>query len=219
MCLIIEQHTKKNKMKILKREFRELPGVGNEKWEIGTIAISVTAEHLEDIKATGVDGFAMIEDVIANEVYQFLSRIISKTARDKKPQEIKWQKDSAYWLSDLLSKCKPKFIITNIKIGAALQYINQFEVEPIDSKTILSHNGSLYLAGKFDGVSVYIDPVMLYTEDELAIIENDFIEYHVDQDTVKTVVEGTKPPRITLDFKYKIHNANSSLYQINNVEI
>jgi hypothetical protein len=205
-------------MKILKREFEKLPGVGKEEWDIGQITISVTAEHLREIKSVhGVDATEMIKDAIANEVYQNLARVISKTARNKRPVEIKWIKESAYWLSDLLLKSKPKFIITNVKVGMGLQTMEQFNSIPLEKS--FPRNGSLYMLGNFDKIPVYVDPNMLFSEDELAIIENDFVEYQVDEDTVKIVTEGTKPPRITLSYKYKISNARSSLYQINNVEI
>lgn len=204
-------------MKILKREFNDLPGIGEGDWEIGTISISVTREQLQDLdKLTGIDPIGMIENVIANEVYQNLSKVISTTARDKKPVEIKWQRNSAYWLSDLLSKCKPLFIITNVGIGAGLQDMEQFKVAKLDK--VFNHNGAIYELGEFDGVKVYADPMMLWSQNELAIVENNFLEYEVDEETVKIITEGTLAPRITLEFKYKINSVKSSLYEIKEFE-
>ena len=201
-------------MEILKRPFKDLPGIGEGEWVTGTISMSVTREQLQDLdKLTGIDPIGMIENVIANEVYQSLSKVISTTARDKKPIEIKWQNNSAYWLSDLLSKCKPLFMITNVAIGAGLQDMEQFEVKKLE--TTFNNNGSIYELGKFDGVSVYADPMMLWTEKELAIVENNFLEYEVDEEAVKLVTVGTEAPKITLDFKYKINGVNSKLYTIN----
>ena len=120
----------------------------------------------------------MLEDVIANEIYQNLSNVISKTVRNRKPEEIKWQKRSAYWLSDLLNKSKPLFIVTNLSVAAALQNIQQFEAKKLENT--FSSNGSLYDTGTFDDVPLYVDPMMRWDEAELAIVESNFLEYEVE---------------------------------------
>jgi len=204
-------------MRILKREFEDLPGVGGAEWNVGTISISVTQEQIQTYKELhGVDVIKMVEDVIANEVYMNLSNVISKTVRNRKPKEIKWQKESAYWLSDLLHKAEPLFILTNIRIAAGLQDLQQFETKKLDGFT--SSHGSLYDTGTFDRVPLYVDPMLRYDEDELAIVESNFLEYEVNEEAVKLVMEGTMAPKVTLDFKYKIHEAKSNLYEIKELE-
>ena len=88
----------------------------------------VTQDQIQEMeKIHGIDVIAMVENAIANEVYQFLAKTISNVARNKKSEEIKWQRNSAYWLSDLIAKQKPLFIITNLKVGVGLQDMSGFE--------------------------------------------------------------------------------------------
>lgn len=200
-------------MKILKQEFLDLPGLGKASWETGTISIMVTQDQIQEMeKLHGIDVIAMVENAIANEVYQFLAKTISNVARNKKSEEIKWQRTSAYWLSDLIAKQKPLFIITNLKVGVGLQDMSGFENK--DMAQSFSSNGCLYELGKWDGVPVYIDPNMLYSEEELALVGNDFLEYEVDEETVKIITEGTNAPKITINFRYKISGVKSTVYEI-----
>ena len=200
-------------MKILKQEFLDLPGLGKASWDTGTISIMVTQDQIQEMeKIHGIDVIAMVENAIANEVYQFLAKTISNVARNKKSEEIKWQRNSAYWLSDLIAKQKPLFIITNLKVGVGLQDMSGFEKK--DMAQSFSSNGCLYELGKWDGVSVYIDPNMLYSEEEMALVGNDFLEYEVDEETVKIITEGTNAPKITINFRYKISGVKSTVYEI-----
>ena len=204
-------------MRILNKEFDDLPGVGKSEWTDGRISMSVTREQIESFKADhGLDVEEMVKGVLANEVYQSLSKVISTTVRNRKPEEIKWQKDTAFWLSSLLEKCKPLFIVTNLSVAANLQYIQQFQTKKLDNN--MSANGSLYDTGTFDGVPVYVDPMMLYDEKELAIVESNFLEYEIDEEKVKLVMEGTSAPKIEINFRYKINEAKSSLYEIKELE-
>ena len=173
----------------------------------------VTQDQMQEMeKIHGIDVIAMVENAIANEVYQFLAKTISNVARNKKSEEIKWQRNSAYWLSDLIAKQKPLFIITNLKVGVGLQDMSGFEKK--DMAQSFSSNGCLYELGKWDGVPVYIDPNMLYSEEELALVGNDFLEYEVDEETVKIITEGTGAPKITINFRYKINGVRSTVYEI-----
>jgi len=200
-------------MKILKQEFFDLPGLGKASWDTSTISIMVTQDQMQEMeKIHGIDVIAMVENAIANEVYQFLAKTISNVARNKKSEEIKWQRNSAYWLSDLIAKQKPLFIITNLKVGVGLQDMSGFEKK--DMAQSFSSNGCLYELGKWDGVSVYIDPNMLYSEEEMALVGNDFLEYEVDEETVKIITEGTNAPKITINFRYKISGVKSTVYEI-----
>ena len=205
-------------MKILKQEFLDLPGVGEGEWDEGTISIMITQEQVQTMeKIYGIAVIAMVENAIANEVYQFLAKTISNVARNKKSEEIKWQKNSAYWLSNLIAKQKPLFIITNLKVGVGLQNISGFE--KLDMAKSFSSNGCLYELGKWEGVSVYVDPNMLYSEEEMALIGNNFLEYELDEETVKLIIEGTGAPKITINFRYKINAPKSTVYEIKELEL
>jgi len=205
-------------MKILKKDFDDLPGIGKEEWERGQICISITQEQVNNVKElANVDILNMAENVLTNEVYQELSKTISRTARNKRINEIEWGQNSIEWLSKILLEGEPNFIITNTTVGACLQDTDHFISTPITTFSTLKE--SLYNLGTFDGINVYVDPRMLFSEDELAIIKNDFLEYYIDEETAKIVVAGLDATKIILNYRYKIHNSDSTVYKINNIQI
>jgi len=206
-------------MEILSDTFLDLPGVGGKEWDEAVVSISTTFAQIEELdKAHGIDALKMIESVIASESYMLLCKLISKTAFDKPSEEIKWQEKSIYWLMDLISHQKPKFIITNVKIGTGLENMDQFVMEPL-SKTF-NHAGGLYKIGEIKNVPVYVDPMLRWDDEKLVLVENDYLEYEIDKNSLKRVSdEMTLAPKFIMTIRYKLHNAKSKVYDIVNINL
>jgi hypothetical protein len=56
--------------------------------------------------------------------------------------------------------------------------------------------------------------MLRYDKYQIAIVNNIFLEYKIDEDLTKIVVEGARAPQIQLEFKYKLYNADSKVYKI-----
>lgn len=92
-----------------------------------------------------------------------------------------------------------------------------FECEEL--KDLNASPVGLYKLGNFRDIPVYVDPMLKYTQDQLAVVDNNFFEYEVDEKTTKIITEGTGAPKIQLEFKYKLHNPESKVYKVTDVEL
>ena len=207
-------------MKLFEREFPDLPAIGKPEWQEARVTATVTREQIAEINTTyGIDAIAMLESAIHNESYQQLCRLISKVIFTPRPEEIKWQK-TALWLKDLLEKKKGKnkFVLTNGGVGTALEYIDDFELEPLKNKTVLNNFGSFYKIGKIFDTDVYVDPNMRWDNNELAIVSGNILEFKEDSGA-KVVEEATFQPRVITTIKYKLYHPDSDVYKINDFQI
>lgn len=105
------------------------------------------------------------------------------------------------------------FIVTNIKIATALQTNSQYAFSPI-ANTFTQNNGSLYPLGTIAGMTVYVDPNMLFTDtrilvgrkgasDEPGVI---FAPYMM-AESVKLITEGTGSPKVIIKSRYALVDA------------
>lgn len=102
------------------------------------------------------------------------------------------------------------FIVTNVKIGTALQTNSQYSFSPI-ANTMSQNNGSLYPLGTIAGMTVYIDPLMANDDTRVLIGRkgaNDepglhFCPYLM-AESVRLIAEGTGAPKVLLKSRYAI---------------
>jgi hypothetical protein len=105
------------------------------------------------------------------------------------------------------------FIVTNLKIATALQTNAQYAFAPI-TNTFTQSNGSLYPLGTVAGMTLYVDPNMLYTDtrvlvgrkgaaDEPGVV---FCPYLM-AESVKLITEGTGAPKVIIKTRYALVDA------------
>jgi len=105
------------------------------------------------------------------------------------------------------------FIVTNLKLATAFQTNSQYSFAPI-TNTFTQSNGSLYPLGTVAGMTVYVDPNMLYSDtrvlvgrkgaaDEPGIV---FAPYLM-AESVKLITEGTAAPKVIIKSRYAMVDA------------
>jgi hypothetical protein len=105
------------------------------------------------------------------------------------------------------------FIVTNLKLATALQTNAQYSFSPI-ANTFTQNNGSLYPLGTIAGMTLYVDPNMLYSDtrvlvgrkgaaDEPGVV---FCPYLM-AESVKLITEGTGAPKVIIKTRYALVDA------------
>ena len=105
------------------------------------------------------------------------------------------------------------FIVTNLKIATALQTNAQYTFSPI-ANTFNQNNGSLYPLGTIAGMTLYVDPNMIYADtrvlvgrkgssDEPGVV---FCPYLM-AESVKLITEGTGAPKVIIKTRYALVDA------------
>jgi len=105
------------------------------------------------------------------------------------------------------------FIVTNLKLATVLQTNSQYTFSPI-ANTFAQGNGALYPLGTVAGMTVYVDPNMLYTDtrvlvgrkgaaDEPGVV---FCPYLM-AESVKLITEGTGAPKVIIKSRYSLVDA------------
>jgi len=105
------------------------------------------------------------------------------------------------------------FIVTNMKIATALQTNSQYSFSPM-ANTFNQNNGSLYPLGTIAGMTLYVDPNMIYEDtrvlvgrkgasDEPGVI---FCPYLM-AESVKLITEGTGAPKVIVKSRYELVDA------------
>jgi Major capsid protein Gp23 len=105
------------------------------------------------------------------------------------------------------------FIVTNSKIATSLQTNAGYTFSPI-TNTFTQSNGSLYPLGTIAGMTLYVDPNMLFTDtrvlvgrkgaaDEPGVV---FCPYLM-AESVKLITEGTGAPKVIIKTRYALVDA------------
>jgi hypothetical protein len=105
------------------------------------------------------------------------------------------------------------FIVANLKIATALQTNAQYTFSPI-ANTFNQNNGSLYPLGTIAGMTLYVDPNMIYDDtrvlvgrkgasDEPGVV---FCPYLM-AESVKLITEGTGAPKVIIKTRYTLVDA------------
>lgn len=105
------------------------------------------------------------------------------------------------------------FIVTNLKLATALQTNAQYSFSPI-SNTFNQNNGSLYPLGTIAGMTVYVDPNMLYSDTRVLVGRKGaadepgitFCPYLM-AESVKLITEGTGAPKVIIKSRYALVDA------------
>jgi len=105
------------------------------------------------------------------------------------------------------------FIVTNLKMATALQTNAQYTFSPM-ANTFTQTNGSLYPLGTIAGMTVYVDPNMLYTDTRVLVGRKGasdepgtvFCPYLM-AESVKLITEGTGAPKVIIKSRYALVDA------------
>jgi len=105
------------------------------------------------------------------------------------------------------------FVVTNIKMATALQTNAQYMFSPI-ANTFNQSNGSLYPLGTVAGMTVYVDPNMIYEDTRVLVGRKGssdepgtvFCPYLM-AESVKLITEGTGAPKVIIKSRYALVDA------------
>lgn len=105
------------------------------------------------------------------------------------------------------------FIVTNLKMATALQSNSGYSFSPI-TNTFTQSNGSLYPLGTIAGMTLYVDPNMLYTDTRVLVGRKGaadepgtvFCPYLM-AESVKLITEGTGAPKVIIKTRYALVDA------------
>jgi hypothetical protein len=105
------------------------------------------------------------------------------------------------------------FIVTNLKLATALQTNAQYAFSPI-TNTFTQSNGSLYPLGVIAGMTVYVDPNMLFSDTRVLVGRKGtadepgtvFCPYLM-AESVKLITEGTAAPKVIIKSRYALVDA------------
>ena len=105
------------------------------------------------------------------------------------------------------------FIVTNIKLATAMQTNSQYAFSPL-ANTFSQNNGSLYPLGTISGMTLYVDPNMIYDDTRILVGRkgaNDepgtiFCPYLM-AESVKLITEGTGAPKVIIKSRYALVDA------------
>lgn len=105
------------------------------------------------------------------------------------------------------------FIVTNLKLATALQTNSQYTFAPM-ANTFTQTNGSLYPLGTIAGMTVYVDPNMVYDDTRVLVGRKGasdepgtvFCPYLM-AESVKLITEGTGAPKVIIKSRYALVDA------------
>lgn len=105
------------------------------------------------------------------------------------------------------------FIVTNLKMATALQSNAQYAFSPF-ANTFTQSNGSLYPLGTIAGMTLYVDPNMLYSDTRVLVGRKGaadepgsiFCPYLM-AESVKLITEGTGAPKVIIKSRYALVDA------------
>jgi len=105
------------------------------------------------------------------------------------------------------------FIVTNLQLATAIQDNAQFTAAPL-TNAINQNNGSLYPVGTIAGMTVYVDPNMMYSDTRILVGRKGadeepglkFMPYMM-AESIQTIAEGTMSPKIAVKSRYALVEA------------
>jgi hypothetical protein len=121
---------------------------------------------------------------------------------------------SANLIANVSRRGRGQWAVTNTQILTALQDASAFVVAPMVNTLTQDGSQSLYFAGSIAGLSLYVDPYMLWDDTRICVGRksngNDpgviFMPYIL-ADTVQTIVEGTMAPKLLVNSRFAIVDA------------
>jgi hypothetical protein len=105
------------------------------------------------------------------------------------------------------------FIVTNIKIATQMQTNSQYVFSPI-TNTFTQNNGSLYPLGTISGMTLYVDPNMIYEDTRVLVGRKGDVSEpgtvfcpYLMAESVKLITEGTGAPKVIIKSRYALVDA------------
>ena len=105
------------------------------------------------------------------------------------------------------------FIVTNLKLATALQANSGYTFSPI-TNTFTQSNGSLYPLGTIAGMTLYVDPNMIWTDTRVLVGRKGAIDEpgvvfcpYLMAESVKLITEGTGAPKVIIKTRYALVDA------------
>ena len=109
---------------------------------------------------------------------------------------------------------RANWVVTNTQILTALQDCSGFVIAPMTNTLTQDGSQSIYFAGSIAGLSIYVDPYMLWDDTRILVGRKSdgktpgviFMPYIL-CDTVQTIVEGTMAPKLLVNSRFAIVDA------------
>lgn len=186
------------------------PSIDDGEWEEKSIKINVSAEQIKDLKALDLDPKSLIEDVLVKEIYIGVGNLISSNVILPKEKCIDIENLFDFLNSKVENKDLPRYMLTNIAVGATIQEYPGFQFGIAQRK--LAIVGSLYLLGNIGDCQIYVDSNMEYSNNRMSMFSEDFFNYK--DAGLSIMIEGTSSPVILAKYKVKMDDPKSDGYII-----
>lgn len=153
--------------------------IENKEVEIFPAKANITTEQKNDVQKTDskLDVDALIQNVLLSELTQGFEGIVLRKMFDlsKENNPIVYKlvnENHSYNIKDfdeVLSKYKETgftFIVTNVQVGTFISDSSNFVASEKSNPISL---GLVYFVGKYDGIDVYVNPFMKWTDNRILL--------------------------------------------------
>ena len=143
-------------------------------------------------------------DTLIDNIYRYISqRSFENPAVTKKIKDTKDVKN----LIDTLNN-KKGFAITNVQTATMLQDHPSFVHTYLNSE----YGNSFYKLGKFNKVSIYVDANMIWDDNKICYISDDFYNFNVL--SIDIIAESTYTPKYKITLFYTENPKNNEVYNL-----
>jgi len=189
------------------------PDLNPDEGEEHSVSITVTRDQIESLRESfGIDVEALVRSALVNEVYMQIGKQISKACFNEESTEIDFS-----LLESLISNLKGfGFILTNLQLATIFQDYEGLNIIPL--KEFGRNTGAIYELGKLGEYRIFVDPMLRWDDDRLAIINNNFYNFK-QLESISLVAEGSMAPRTVTKMIMNTKKAEGKVFKINNIQI
>jgi hypothetical protein len=122
-------------------------------------------------------------------------------------------------IASVTRRSRANWAVVNTQILTALQDSSQFVVAPMTNTLVQGGEESLYFAGTYCGLQIYVDPYMMWDDTRICVgrkatVSNNKVQGsgvvfmpYILCDKVQIVAEGTMAPKMLLNSRYALVDA------------
>ena len=206
-------------MILFEKELQDLPGMNPDldpdQGEELSCSITVTREQIEHIKQDfNIDVEAMVQDALIQETHHQIARAVSKACFNNREIQMEYRYLKEVFLNTL--KRGYGFLLTNVKLGTLFQDLEDFESMPLNKG--FHSPASIYQLGSLYEYKVFVDPMLRYDEDQIAVVTNNFYNFKQEKG-LKLVLEGSMAPKTVTTIMLNMKKAKTKVIKVNNAQI
>ncbi len=201
------------------KEVQGLPGINPDldpqKGKEYDVAITVTQKQIQHIKQDfNIDVEAILQDALIQETHHQIARKLSKACFNNRKVEMEYKYLKEVFLNTL--KRGYGFLLTNVKLATLIQDFEDFESMPMNKG--FHSPASIYQLGNLYEYKVFVDPMLRYDEDQIAVVTNNFYNFK-ELKGIKLVTEGTMAPKTVISIMLNMKKAQTKVIKVNNAQI